>query len=98
ILQGDWSSDVCSSDLVGVEDVVLVDELARGVDRRAAEARRPAVPVADPAVNAARGVERGAERDRGSVPGGDLGGEDRDAHVAARSEERRVGKEGRWRW
>ena len=81
---------------VGVEDVVLVDELARGVDRRAAEARRPAVPVADPAVNAARGVEGGAERDRGSVPGGDLGGEDRDAHVAARGlgqdYERRAGE------
>src|SRR5439155_9802618 len=70
----DWSSDVCSSD--------LVPRAARHEERRdAARPLRLAAPRPD-------------DEDAGAIAGGDplLG------PGQARSEERRVGKEGRSRW
>src|SRR5437762_6183842 len=78
---GDWSSDVCSSDL---------ERAAAGADRA-----RDAAAVAPRGGRAAGGAgPRGVgPRDaRGRRPLARRPG------AGARSEERRVGKEGRWRW
>src|SRR5256885_10852092 len=88
-LQGGWSSDVCSSDLVQLGDLahhLLVDRETTGsVDDQHIDVVRAREVERTP-----RNVERLlAER------GGDELGADLRRH---RSEERRVGKEGRSRW
>src|SRR5207253_5150028 len=78
----DWSSDVCSSDLPG---------------GRAARGREGLDP--EPARPAARAIELDQEPDRAAQgPGGRTAGGSSTRAAAARSEERRVGKEGRSRW
>src|SRR5205807_6724736 len=84
-LQGDWSSDVCSSDLAAL----------LAIDRRRAEgipvgilvaAREPvAVRIGDGAIGAA------------AVAGPEVGADSQaEGLLEGRSEERRVGKEGGW--
>src|SRR5205807_3263989 len=85
-LQGDWSSDVCSSDLGEDGEIARGDGAIRAdelnIDRRAV---------------AERGSNGPAVQRHGS-------GNQDDGHLhdctlrTARSEERRVGKEGRERW
>jgi len=59
-----------------VEDVVLVDELARGVDGGAPVAGRLTVPVARVAVDSPRGIAPGGDRRGTAAPGRRLPGED----------------------
>src|SRR5256885_10308580 len=82
-LQGDWSSDVCSSDLASAGDRALRRQLLRPRRGTREGSSRPA-PVAV-AVRRAR-VRLDRER-RGTA-----------ARRLHRSEERRVGKECRSRW
>src|SRR2546426_7032915 len=82
-LQGDWSSDVCSSDLVFCVGVLFrtPDQVLKGVARHAEEARTAeGVPLALRASLAEETVPSDLR------PG------------PKRSEERRVGKECRSRW
>src|SRR5256885_10769744 len=81
-LQGDWSSDVCSSDLVragvhparvGLQRGALLGVQQRGLGLRGA-------PQPEPAQVSVRGDGAGPD------------------HLRERSEERRVGKECRSRW
>src|SRR5205807_3962741 len=91
-LQGDWSSDVCSSDLVEVQEPKplgseLVDAWRGGAPQRAAAVDTELAPadVIDKNQDDARRptrLLRGRPIDR----------------VGARSEERRVGKDARRRW
>src|SRR5690606_40383545 len=74
----DWSSDVCSSDLVDAEEGVWLRGRQDGIDRDA-----------DIAVSAV------LETDRSREAGGHLAVRLR---FGGRSEERRVGKEGRCGW
>jgi hypothetical protein len=85
----------------GVEQVVLVDELAARVDRRAAEAGRRAPPVGELAVDRARlallrlpgrapAREIRADDDRGPLASRYLGAEHRQARVVACGEGRRA--------
>src|SRR5690606_41034603 len=86
----DWSSDVCSSDLGGVGDGVAV---GAGTDRRERD-RAQAVCAGDlEAAPVGAGKQRGLAVLTVAVDRAD--GVD---HVARRSEERRVGKEGRGVW
>src|SRR5690606_40921753 len=92
----DWSSDVCSSDLTtlhGAPDIVLVlavggtEGLHDDLPQRGAAEIVVAVTAVDGDPAAA-----GLDPDAGDgilAPTG---------RISARSEERRVGKEGRWRW
>src|SRR5688500_19629538 len=81
MLQGDWSSDVCSSDL------------ARAGTERCAQAPRGSDPATRSVARAARAAGKGAHpersrtRTRTAVAGGPRAS-------ARRSEERRVGKRG----
>src|SRR3546814_15834378 len=102
----DWSSDVCSSDLLLIEDqcfVVALDRerrihrvlLAKGAERAAAYDLRFVAPLrGDDDVFAGAGLLR--RGGRGDGEHGSRGGQ------AERSEGRRVGKEGvrtcRFRW
>src|SRR3546814_12211244 len=88
----DWSSDVCSSDLVDVPDPRRCVGEAQVVQQvGSADQIQDAAPVS---------LGRGADQDL-AVPGR-IGVPWRDQRMAARSEERRVGKEGvstcRSRW
>src|SRR5205807_6814454 len=89
-LQGDWSSDVCSSDL-GL--VVTEEDLGPG---GAGEDTRPQLAVLGKDRLAVH-VQRGKVFPRAPGPGVAKpdGGQQVDGR---RSEERRVGKEGRLRW
>src|SRR5256885_10940562 len=82
-LQGDWSSDVCSSDLLVVAEVAGIDEaiVRRSVD---AVGVRAFLPLG---IGAAAAVLVEA-----------CGRADAAAALDRRSEERRVGKECRSRW
>src|SRR5207249_7701113 len=94
----DWSSDVCSSDLQVEERVLLrgiearrleqepVHRVAQGADEAERLERRQVEPGEGRGVHAGEGPEPLPVQARGE----DLGG--------LRSEERRVGEEGRWRW
>src|SRR5207248_6910537 len=87
---GDWSSDVCSSDLdplrVAPQERTKAEVLGHGqIGKDAAPFRRVAETARDQPVR----LEAG---DRGSVVA------DLAAARAQRSEERRVGKECGWRW
>src|SRR5256885_8616866 len=79
-LQGDWSSDVCSSD--------LDDD---GLRAHIAECVRAACDDVDDAV-----LNKMTERT--SMVAGDYSDPSVFTRLAQRSEERRVGKEGRSRW
>src|SRR5205807_4532966 len=85
-LQGDWSSDVCSSDLVVTD--------SGGVQQEACILRVPCV-TPRPTTEWVETVEVGANAVVGTDPAAIVEGCTR--MVAARSEERRVGKEGRGR-
>src|SRR5256885_2973368 len=90
-LQGDWSSDVCSSDLLGRERfqyVVGVLSDACAIGEVAALEQRDADVAA-----ASVGVAIQQLRDAGQRRTNDIG-----VAVLGRSEERRVGKECRSRW
>jgi hypothetical protein len=63
---------------VGVEDVVLVDELATRVVHRAAEAGQATGPVGEVAVHRARRIVGGPQRREGATAGRDGGSEDGD--------------------
>src|SRR5690348_10896706 len=76
---GDWSSDVCSSDLAPDREALAV---AHGRDR-------PVVPEGDPVIPRER--QPLDEWLRGAA--GERRGHERPRLVAGRSEERRVGKE-----
>src|SRR5207248_3849864 len=90
---GDWSSDVCSSDLLHPVEPDLP------ADPRGAEGRGLPV-VLDPAQIVLFGI-KAEGLDRPEVEGDDIVGrrleEDLELVILARSEERRVGKEGRSR-
>src|SRR5256885_7468941 len=83
-LQGDWSSDVCSSDLLGLGGGLLLG---------GGEAALGAQPVQR--AGAGDGGDPGGHRAAGGVV---LPGAAPDLHEGVRSEERRVGKECRSRW
>src|SRR5207248_5023260 len=93
---GDWSSDVCSSDLVRVDEPGRDDETPRLVHPLARPRRQlphlddPIRP--DPHIRLSP-ADAAAVHDR---PSGDEGGEG--LLDSPRSEERRVGKEWRARW
>src|SRR5207248_7531364 len=93
---GDWSSDVCSSDLVDeCAEVVLVRQLECGVvlvDPLDQHLQRPADVETG---GAGVGVDGRLGLRRRLVDGGPLRSEEGEVR---RSEERRVGKEGRWGW
>src|SRR5205807_5356776 len=92
-LQGDWSSDVCSSDLPAE---AVVDVLPR--PDRSAERRQGVVElVVRTVVQEVRGDRRAEERREDQEDDRDPAA-DRDLVAAERSEERRVGKEWRARW
>src|SRR5690348_18384327 len=74
---GDWSSDVCSSDLVGQD--------GQGEAPAGDQQERRLLAVGRAAVGDDAGAFHIAQK-----PG--------EAHLPVRSEERRVGKECRWRW
>src|SRR3546814_9301269 len=84
----DWSSDVCSSDLVDAVDTGLGDhpEMADGCegDVRQRQADAPALPGPRP-LDRRRHQAEGGGQAAGDVPG-------RQHVVGRRSEERRVGK------
>src|SRR5256885_4782991 len=80
-LQGDWSSDVCSSDL--------------GVDTRVMTAIRME-ELAEPYIR--RRAVRHLDKGRMVIFAGGTGNPYFSTDTAARSEERRVGKECRSRW
>src|SRR5256885_7064505 len=81
-LQGDWSSDVCSSDL----ELVLV----AAADRNELPARIAEVALAVELADIPRGFDTDAVDRADEVPVGN--------GMRRRSEERRVGKECRSRW
>src|SRR5207248_7636235 len=90
---GDWSSDVCSSDLRDVarpvEHVVLAPITRRPLlDPRIQEERRRHEPGHDQGRN--DDVEREREPEQGEL---EEAGSQTDGTVQPRSEERRVGKE-----
>src|SRR3546814_15866249 len=98
----DWSSDVCSSDLLPPLRVAGLLEAARGALAQLSDAemlvtRLEAYPERDTAFAMARATSRQAVEDL--IEGIDQG---LARHAARRSEERRVGKEGvstyRSRW
>ena len=62
---------------VGIEDVVLVDQLSARVGDRAAETGQPALPVRGGAVDRARGLRMAAEVDDRPTARRDLGAEHR---------------------
>ena len=68
----------------GIEQVVLVDELAVGVERRAAEARRAPAPVVEATVDLARRVKCGTQGHYLPMPGRRLGAQDRRARAVGR--------------
>src|SRR5256885_6050161 len=78
-LQGDWSSDVCSSDLTALDE--------RAIDQRLALVPSALIQLAAEQAEQCR-IHRGRRLRRSRRSGGD----------PFRSEERRVGKEGRSRW
>src|SRR5207248_6637441 len=81
---GDWSSDVCSSDLAGSGGDGRSDEVrGGGGTARVPRGTHPAEDVRD-GQQPARGI--GWKVERGGAP------------AVTRSEERRVGKEWRCRW
>src|SRR3546814_15901108 len=84
----DWSSDVCSSDLVGDADVVGDDHqvFATQISRRAGAAGQQAASAIDERDGVAADGIIAACLQQGTVPAVDL-------QVGTRSEERRVGKE-----
>src|SRR5207253_4962383 len=87
----DWSSDVCSSDLVdAIHDRVAAEEPVRILQVVEALVRRLVAAVGDEAVGL---QEPGGPHELVGVPP-----EARARRRAARSEERRVGKEWRGRW
>src|SRR5205807_4853226 len=93
-LQGDWSSDVCSSDL----DANARDDRRGGETRIERAARERSVQSGD----GFRGIEQGAPGE-GERKQGEQEAEVRPSvrirvGQPARSEERRVGKECRSRW
>src|SRR5205807_3443924 len=95
-LQGDWSSDVCSSDLAGDARVGTAKR------PRLDDPRRTELPQLPGRVRRRRRALPYAGRDRGRIVGRDgtadpprPGG---GRPLLGRSEERRVGKEGRTRW
>src|SRR5205807_3708715 len=79
-LQGDWSSDVCSSDLR--DELIEIDRNALAIAVRSevphhhARSDDLALDVHVPRLHASR----------------------KEARIGERSEERRVGKEWRWKW
>src|SRR5256885_9030207 len=79
-LQGDWSSDVCSSDLARERVALALRQVDRyiGVGPSPDHERRVRAPAQDVGL---------IQAEAGGV-----------CHGAVRSEERRVGKEGRSRW
>src|SRR5207248_7369701 len=82
---GDWSSDVCSSDL------------HRLADDRAADFVDVAIDEIRPLLIALRGIHHSTAQELLVEGAGHLGDENRIV-VILRSEERRVGKEGRCGW
>src|SRR3546814_11086853 len=81
----DWSSDVCSSDLIGEEQLQAIDE-AHAVHRVAADADAGRLAESERGGLRHRLVgQRGRARDDADAAG--------PIDVAGRSEERRVGKE-----
>src|SRR5205807_6880145 len=92
ILQGDWSSDVCSSDLGGRRAALALPDA-----RAAAGSRAPAgcarAALAPGSARARSPVRRASRAPVAAPPLGGGGG-----WRPSRSEERRVGKEGRLRW
>src|SRR3546814_12944984 len=82
----DWSSDVCSSDLEGVEEGVdeVDDDEEEGGRREQREDDGPEAPRRPRAVDRRRLDERSRDR---------LQAGEEEQEVVARSEERRVGKE-----
>src|SRR5207248_7886228 len=90
---GDWSSDVCSSDLIqfalqssnGIWSVRKGGKMALPVELKE---KKPDGKIYVPFANQLKGmVKEALERQRKSMDPDNVGG---------RSEERRVGKEGRW--
>src|SRR5256885_16721447 len=92
-LQGDWSSDVCSSDLL---ESLLFGTYTNGAARRAAGPSMPAPAAAYRFVGTLSPVRGVCAVARGNGP---PALSTSSARVTwGRSEERRVGKEGRSRW
>src|SRR5207248_4894156 len=92
---GDWSSDVCSSDLKRVSRLVgrdVVQRLALRVAKRVYLAAI-LIPLGEGDAGGRRIVRAGAPPDAVVVLADAL----RDGDLRARSEERRVGEEGRCR-
>src|SRR5205807_7379580 len=91
-LQGDWSSDVCSSDLLSDELLSLRPEERRAIFEDAAGIR-PFYTQRDDA------LRRLVRTEENMLRLGDLAAElEPQLKNLERSEERRVGKEGRSRW
>src|SRR5207248_4814098 len=90
---GDWSSDVCSSDLYHSGSRAML--LSPSGPGRSTGARRWNVVVM-PASR--KGVRVVRDRAAGLGGAGERGGQPRQVAQPLRSEERRVGKEGSARW
>src|SRR5205807_5917440 len=90
-LQGDWSSDVCSSDLMMVTTVVTIMATAFGVNRMATITVTPATapPVNDTVTIQQALWQAGILKISATSNNPNA--------ILSRSEERRVGKEGRMR-
>src|SRR5688572_32533961 len=95
----DWSSDVCSSDLLrlsivfggapaGADPAALLEPVQRGIERALADRQRVAGGLLDPAGHRVAMRRPPAERLQ----------DQQVERAAERSEERRVGKECRYRW
>src|SRR5205807_5926689 len=89
-LQGDWSSDVCSSDLGPA--LILMGKDGSIPTERAARVRVPTLVINGG--NGAPFMRETAKTLSKAIPGAEL----RTLDSQTRSEERRVGKEWRCRW
>ena len=76
----------------GIEQMVLIDELAPRVERRATKAGRLSAPVPEPTVHLAGRVLRAGQRDDVTMPGRQLGAEHGRAHAFRRSGRRGEGE------
>src|SRR5439155_15189663 len=84
----DWSSDVCSSDLAAVGSAIALREKGHWVGDGGAGGLKPSATCASVVGPAAFFTRRAPVAPPSAVA----------RRGARRSEERRVGKEGRWRW
>src|SRR5205085_6702309 len=92
----DWSSDVCSSDLIGLIGVLLAPLTIQGQDSQAALATVPQIAVTgrgEVKVSPDRATLQVSVQTRGTTAAAAAA-----ENASRRSEERRVGKGGRSRW